>query len=103
LSRVTESNPELRNVALGEQTVIDWKSRDGQRIEGVLVKPVGHRDGMRHPIVLHVHGGSESVALNGWLGSYLNWGQLLAARGYVTLYPNYRGSRGRGSRFAAGN
>ena len=103
LRRVTDLNPQLHGIALGEQTVTRWKSRDGLTIEGVLVKPVGHREGMRHPVVLHVHGGSEGAALNGWLGSYRDWGQLLAARGYVTLYPNYRGSRGRGPTFAAGN
>jgi dipeptidyl aminopeptidase/acylaminoacyl peptidase len=103
LRRITSSNPELHGVALGEQTVTSWKSPDGLTIEGVLVKPVGYQEGTRYPIVLHVHGGSESVALNSWLGSHVNWGQLLAARGYVTLYPNYRGSRGRGPQFAAGN
>lgn len=103
LERVTDSNSQLRGVRLGVQEIARWRSRDGLEIEGVLIRPVDARPGARHPIVLHVHGGSESVVSNGWQASYSNWGQLLAARGYAVLYPNYRGSRGRGVDFVSGN
>jgi dipeptidyl aminopeptidase/acylaminoacyl peptidase len=46
------------------------------------------------------HGGPEAADLNGWSGGYSRWGQMLAGRGYVTFYPNYRGSIGRGVTFA---
>jgi dipeptidyl aminopeptidase/acylaminoacyl peptidase len=103
LQRVTDSNPALARVRLGSQEVTRWRSRDGLEIEGVLIRPVDHVPGQRYPVILHVHGGSESVVLDGWHGSYNNWGQLLAARGYAVLYPNYRGSRGRGVEFVMGN
>ncbi|MEE9288536.1 MAG: S9 family peptidase [Bacteroidota bacterium] len=100
LKRLTHFNPQLGNVALGEQEVIRWKSVDGWEIEGVLVKPVGFQSGKRYPTVVQPHGGPESASLNGWLGRYSRWGQLLAGRGFVTLYPNYRGSIGRGVQFS---
>lgn len=103
LRRLTHSNPQLDGMALGTQEVVRWKSRDGSNIEGVLIKPVGFQAGRRYPTVVHVHGGSESVISNGWRGSYRDWGQSLAARGYAVIYPNYRGSRGRGTAFLAGN
>lgn len=103
LRRLTDSNPSLSGVELGSQSIVRWKSVDGLEIEGVLIKPVGFREGVRYPVVLQVHGGSEGISLDGWQASYRNWGQLLAARGYVTLYPNYRGSRGRGVGFVTGN
>lgn len=101
--RVTHSNPQLAAVELGTQDIARWRSKDGLPIEGVLIKPPGFKQGTRLPVVLHIHGGSESVVPNGWQGSFNNWGQLLAARGYLVLYPNYRGSRGRGVEFVAGN
>jgi dipeptidyl aminopeptidase/acylaminoacyl peptidase len=98
--RLTTFNPQLAELSLGEQEVIRWKSVDGWEIEGVLVKPVGYRKGKRYPTILQAHGGPESADLNGWLGSYSRWGQMLAGREFVTLYPNYRGSIGRGPEFA---
>lgn len=103
LRRLTRSNPQLESLTLGAQEVVRWKSRDGTQIEGMLVKPVGFREGVRYPVIVHVHGGSENVITNGWRGSYVDWGQSLAARGYAVIYPNYRGSRGRGAAFMSGN
>jgi dipeptidyl aminopeptidase/acylaminoacyl peptidase len=103
LKRLTTFNPQLNDIVLGEQEVIKWKSVDGWEIEGVLVKPVGYQKGKRYPTVLQAHGGPESADLNGWLGTYSRWGQMLAGRGFVTLYPNYRGSIGRGVEFAKGD
>src|SRR4029453_16137066 len=101
LRRITDSNPWLSGIDLGIQDVVRWRSKDGTFIEGVLIKPPGFKPGARYPVVLHVHGGSESVVLNGWQAAYNNWGQVLAARGFIVLYPNYRGSLGRGADFVS--
>ncbi|MBL8267365.1 S9 family peptidase, partial [Steroidobacter sp.] len=101
LRRLTDSNLQLNSVRLGAQEVTRWRSKDGLPIEGVLIRPVGYQPGGRYPVVVHVHGGSESVVENGWRGSYRDWGQLLAARGYLVIYPNYRGSLGRGAAFVS--
>lgn len=103
LRRVTHSNPQLAGIAMGRQEIARWRSKDGLDIEGVMIKPVGFRADQRYPVVVHVHGGPESVVSNGWRGSHSDWGQLLAARGYLVIYPNYRGSRGRGTAFVSGN
>ena len=107
LRRLTYSNPMLNGLALGSQEVTRWRSKDGTVIEGVIIKPVGFASAVRYPTVVHVHGGSERTAQNGWNGFGLqkatNLGQVLAARGYLVLYPNYRGSSGRGTDFIRGN
>jgi dipeptidyl aminopeptidase/acylaminoacyl peptidase len=100
LKRLTAFNPQLEGVALGEQEVIRWKSVDGWEIEGVIIKPVGFKRGTRYPLVMQPHGGPEGADLNGWYGYASRWGQMLAARGFVVFYPNYRGSIGRGVDFS---
>jgi dipeptidyl aminopeptidase/acylaminoacyl peptidase len=99
-ARLTTLNPQLQGVALGEQEIVRWRAADGLEIEGVIVKPVGYRAGQRYPVVMQPHGGPEGADLNGWLGTYSRWGQMLAGRGFVTFYPNYRGSIGRGPAYA---
>jgi dipeptidyl aminopeptidase/acylaminoacyl peptidase len=98
--RLTTLNPQLNGVQLGAQEVISWKAKDGWSIEGVIVKPVGFQAGVRYPLVVQPHGGPESAVPNGWYGSYSRWGQMLAGAGFMTFYPNYRGSIGRGVAFA---
>jgi hypothetical protein len=56
--------------------------------------------GQRYPVIMQPHGGPEAADLNGWYGTYSRWGQMLAGRGYAVFYPNYRGSIGRGPKFA---
>jgi dipeptidyl aminopeptidase/acylaminoacyl peptidase len=99
-ARLTTLNPQLEGVQLGAQDVVRWKARDGWEIEGILVKPVGYRQGQRYPVIMQPHGGPESADLNGWYGTSSRWGQMLAGRGYAVFYPNYRGSIGRGPTFA---
>ena len=100
VTRVTTTNPQLAGIQFGAQEVISWKAKDGWTIEGVLVKPVGFRAGVRYPLVVQPHGGPEAADPNGWNGSYSRWGQMLAGAGFLTLYPNYRGSTGRGVAFS---
>ena len=98
--RLTTLNPQLEGVELGAQEVVTWKAKDGWTIEAVLVKPLGFQSGRRYPLIVQPHGGPESADPNGWMGTHTRWGQLLANSGFLTLYPNYRGSIGRGVEFA---
>ncbi len=100
LVRRTDSNPWLAGVALALQETIRWKARDGLEIEGVLIRPPDARPGERRPLILIVHGGPESHVSDGWVTSYSRPGQVGAARGFYVLYPNYRGSTGRGVSFS---
>jgi dipeptidyl aminopeptidase/acylaminoacyl peptidase len=99
--RMTDSNPWLARVPMGEQRVVRYTARDGAfDIEGLLILPVGYREGTRVPVLTMVHGGPEAHYSNGWLTGYNTPGQLGAGRGYAVFYPNYRGSTGRGLVFA---
>ena len=100
-TRLTDSNPWLKNMKLASQEPVEWKARDGLTIQGILVKPIDFSPDKKYPLILQIHGGPEHCFLNGWNTSYNRWSQLLAQRGYMVLMPNYRGSTGRGVDYAA--
>jgi dipeptidyl aminopeptidase/acylaminoacyl peptidase len=98
--RITDSNPWLDEVSLAPQEVVQFQARDGMRLEGILIRPLGESPGQRYPLIVSVHGGPEAHETNGWLTNYSRPGQLAAARGMAVFYPNYRGSTGRGVAFS---
>lgn len=98
--RLTDSNPWLRTMRFAEQEVVKHKARDGLELEGILVRPLGEKNGQRYPLVMTVHGGPEAHMSNGWVTLYHSLGQIGAARGMAVFYPNYRGSTGRGVEFS---
>lgn len=101
LRRWTEHNPWLSQIDFGRQSVMTYKARDGQQIEGILIEPVGSvKNGKPAPLILDVHGGPEAHENNGWNTSYSSPGQIAAGRGYAVFLPNYRGSTGYGVAFA---
>lgn len=98
--RLTNSNPWFANMRFAPQEVITHESRDGLRLEGLLIRPLDEVPGKRYPLILTVHGGPEGHRQNGWLTRYISPGQVGAARGFAVFYPNYRGSTGRGVAFS---
>ncbi len=98
--QLTDINPGLKTKTLGKQEVIRYNARDGKEIEGLLIHPVGCDPGTQYPLVVYVHGGPESHHSNGWLSRYSTPGQVMAGRGYLVMYLNYRASTGYGVDFA---
>jgi dipeptidyl aminopeptidase/acylaminoacyl peptidase len=97
--RLTNSNHFLDEREFAKQEAISYKARDGLEIEAVLIHPAERERG-GNPLVVIVHGGPESSVSNGWMASYSRPGQVLAAQGYAVVYPNYRGSTGRGVEYS---
>ncbi len=97
---MSENNPWMADRDLGRQEVVRYSARDGQEIEGLLIYPVGYKEGARYPLIVTVHGGPEGHYSNGWVTSYGRPGQVLAGAGYAVFYPNYRASTGYGVEFA---
>lgn len=98
-ARWTDHNPQLANIAWGVQRTIEWTARDGERVEGVLITPQGRPPRGGWPLIMTVHGGPEAHDSDGWLNNYSRFGHIAAGEGFAILYPNYRGSTGRGERF----
>lgn len=99
---VTAFNAALSKSPLPEIETVSWKSDDGATVEGVLDWPAGHKGERGLPLVVDLHGGPFGVArieALGLYGSYTSYPALLAARGFLVLNANYRGSGGRGDEF----
>lgn len=98
-TQLTDSNPQVANIQLGETEVVQWKSTDGRMVEGVLIKPVNYEKGKRYPLVVQIHGGPAAASTVGFNASYGNYSHVYAGAGYFALLPNYRGSTNYGERF----
>ncbi|HTS12413.1 MAG TPA: S9 family peptidase [Candidatus Limnocylindrales bacterium] len=100
LMPITNQNAWLADYALGETEVVQWKSsKDGMEIDGVLTKPVDFDAAHKAPFLLNPHGGPTGASLL----SFNPTEQIMAANGYLVLEPNFRGSTGRGEKFATAN
>ncbi|NUP55097.1 MAG: S9 family peptidase [Gemmatimonadaceae bacterium] len=96
-TRLTDANPWVQQVALGDEQEITWTSADGRKVGGILVKPVGYQAGKRYPLIVAIHGGPAAADVLGFNGGYGS--QVYAGAGYAVLMPNYRNSTNYGQRF----
>lgn len=96
LRRIThEGDDVLANVNLGEVRVVNWTSKDGTKLEGILTLPSNYTAGKKYPFLVFPHGGPEA---NDSLGLDM-FARYVAGLGYIVLQPQYRGSTGYGSDF----
>ncbi len=102
---VTDFNGVLSKYPLPEIETVSWDGGDGVTVEGVLHWPPGRKGERGLPMIVDLHGGPFGVARIEALdlyGSYTSYPALLAARGFLVLNVNYRGSGGRGDEFTRG-
>ncbi|MFD2042852.1 S9 family peptidase [Ornithinibacillus salinisoli] len=96
LTRLTNANTEfLEEVELSEPETLTYTAQDGWEIQGWLLRPYGFEEGKKYPFVLEIHGGPHAM----YGQTFFHEMQLLAAKGYVVLYTNPRGSHGYGQDF----
>ncbi len=94
LSRVTDYNAAIAAKPLGKVTTLNW-TNDGFHEDGVLTYPAAFKSGRKYPLVLLIHGGPTGTSTT----SFDELAQLMAARGWFVLRPNYRGSDNLGNAF----
>jgi dipeptidyl aminopeptidase/acylaminoacyl peptidase len=94
--RLTAVNDDvLAGIKLGQVEEIWYRSSDGLRIQGWIVKPPDFDPSRKYPLMLEIHGGPHSMYSVGF--SFTR--QEHVANDYVLLYTNPRGSTGYGSAF----
>ena len=101
--RMTETNPQVKELALGRHEVIRWKSTDGREIEGIIYYPTDYQAGRRYPTMAMIHGGPSGVWTQSFPASWGNYAHTWAAKGWLVFYPNIRGSSGYGEEFLLSN
>jgi dipeptidyl aminopeptidase/acylaminoacyl peptidase len=100
------SQPELKQVTfvnddvltgkkLGKVEEIWYTAADGLKIQGWYMVPPDFDPAKKYPMQLHIHGGPHSMY---GVGFNFGW-QEMAAKGYVILFTNPRGSTGYGGAF----
>lgn len=97
LRQLTHHNDELlAQLNLPPTEEVDFTSKDGTKVGGLLTYPVGYVKGTKVPFLLRIHGGPNSQDQN----SFSAERHFFAANGYAVLNVNYRGSAGRGMKFS---
>jgi dipeptidyl aminopeptidase/acylaminoacyl peptidase len=97
-NQLTHENDSLFSaIEMGDVTDF-WTKGAGQvLVQSFMVKPPGFDRSRKYPAIVLIHGGPQGAWSDSW--SYRWNPQIFAARGYVVLMPNPRGSTGYGQKF----
>jgi dipeptidyl aminopeptidase/acylaminoacyl peptidase len=97
LRKLTNHNDALQSeLSLVPTEDIEFKSKDGTDVHGLLTRPADFKAGSPVPMLLFIHGGPNGQDQH----SFDFQRQWLATKGYAELNVNYRGSSGRGQDYA---
>lgn len=103
-AKLTEVNPELKNLELGEMKPVSWRSFDGMEIWGLLLTPPHWKPGQKVPLLVYCHGGPGGGVTYGIFPQFMQTvGQVdpygteaMASAGFAVLFPMPRGGAGYG-------
>jgi dipeptidyl aminopeptidase/acylaminoacyl peptidase len=96
MKKLTAFNDELfGQLTMNEPEEIWYSSFDGKKIQGWILKPPAFDPSKKYPLILEIHGGPHSAYGNTFTHEF----QWMAAKGYVVLYTNPRGSSNYGQDF----
>jgi dipeptidyl aminopeptidase/acylaminoacyl peptidase len=96
MNRLTSFNAGLFDgLSLSEPEEIWYPSFDGRKIQGWILKPPSFDASRKYPLILQIHGGPHSAYGNTFTHEF----QWMAAKGYVVLFTNPRGSSNYGQEF----
>ena len=96
MKKLSGFNDELfGQLTLSEAEEVWYSSFDGRKIQGWILKPPSFDATRKHPLILEIHGGPHSAYGNTFTHEF----QWMAAKGYVVLFTNPRGSSNYGQEF----
>lgn len=95
--RITRTNDDfLEGISLARVEDVQFESPDGTAVEGFVTFPVAYIAGQTYPTLLRIHGGPVSQ----YAHRFSFEAQLFAAKGYLVVQTNPRGSSGYGQAFS---
>jgi dipeptidyl aminopeptidase/acylaminoacyl peptidase len=86
----------LKAETFAEPELVSWMSFDGREITGFVYRPNPAKFPGRRPVSIRIHGGPESQARPGFLGTS---NYFVNELGVAVILPNVRGSSGYGKTF----
>lgn len=92
----------LANKSLSYPEKYSFKNEKGLTVEYWVMKPTGYEAGKKYPAILDIHGGPTAMWGPGESSMWHEF-QYYAAKGYVVVYGNPRGSGGYGAEFLNAN
>lgn len=96
LTRLTDINRELfSEIRLSPPEEMWVTSFDGRKIHSFVQKPPDFDPSRKYPLILNIHGGPHAAYGHTFDHEF----QWMAAKGYVVVYPNPRGSTSYGQEF----
>jgi dipeptidyl aminopeptidase/acylaminoacyl peptidase len=101
--QLTHLSDQLKDWPLPTNEVIQWKSKDGTTIEGILLKPANYDEKKKYPLLVVIHGGPTGVDRPEPVPTYVYPIMQWCEKGALVLRVNYRGSAGYGEKFRALN
>lgn len=97
--QLTNQRAQWKDFQAATREVIDWKSQDGTRIEGILHKPHNFDPKKKYPLLVVIHGGPTGIDTPTIAPDRYYPIERFVAKGALVLRPNYRGSSGYGEKF----
>ncbi len=95
-----EDKEPLKDYKLGDMSIFELKSEDGDNLFCRLIKPIDFDSTKKYPVIVYVYGGPHAQLItDSWLGGaglFLNY---LAQQGYVVFTLDNRGTANRGRDF----
>ena len=94
--QITHVNADLfKDIQQSEPEEIWYRAFDGKQIHAWILKPPNFDPSNKYPMILEIHGGPHSAYGNTYTHEFM-W---MAAKGYVVLFTNPRGSTSYGQEF----
>jgi len=103
IRQITNNTAQIKDWNTPINEVIQWKSKDGAEIEGILLKPKNYDAKKKYPLLVVIHGGPTGIDLPDPVPTYVYPIMQWVEKGALVLRVNYRGSAGYGGKFRALN
>ncbi|KAF9772129.1 hypothetical protein IL306_010187 [Fusarium sp. DS 682] len=106
-TRISNHGEHLPKRLFGSCTVLTCQSADNEvELDGLYLTPASKANSNKTPIeplptFVLIHGGPTSRDTDCFDTTCFNWAPYILAKGYGVLLPQYRGSSGRGEKFAS--